>query len=317
MPLWTPKGLGGKRSAYDRRNYVLRLSGTPAVLPSRIDLRTPFPLVVPAQGQTNGCTGAALAYLHQYVQYREGAANPFLPSQLFAYYNDRLEFGQQGVDSGGTTLTGMKGLHQYGVCHDGLWPYDASKVIVRPSDAAYADAAAYKAATYYALPYGPPNYTPDLVTLKTVLASGYPVIFGLVLFAQSQQGAVADGIITDPSPTDAILGGHELVLMGYDDQHRTGDFLFSNWWGEEWGDKGNGYLSYEYLTQAFLYQGSENGFAQPGPSTLTYDHWTMSLEGTPAVSTSPTTIASALAGEAADLAALQAGVATLATDLGK
>ena len=42
-----------------------------------------------------------------------------------------------------------------------------------------------------------------------------------------------------------MLGGHAIVIVGYDEEKRL--FTFRNSWGEDWGDKGYGYLPYDYV----------------------------------------------------------------------
>lgn len=41
------------------------------------------------------------------------------------------------------------------------------------------------------------------------------------------------------------MGGHALVIVGYDDVRR--EFTVRNSWGEKWGDRGHCYLSYDYF----------------------------------------------------------------------
>jgi len=53
------------------------------------------------------------------------------------------------------------------------------------------------------------------------------------------------GIVLPPEKSDTILGGHAVVMVGYDDQKKQVKFV--NSWGKNWGDKGFGYLPYEYL----------------------------------------------------------------------
>ncbi|MCK6599082.1 MAG: C1 family peptidase [Bdellovibrionaceae bacterium] len=52
------------------------------------------------------------------------------------------------------------------------------------------------------------------------------------------------------------LGGHAISLVGYDDEKQA--FLIRNSWGDSWGEKGFGYISYEDISgignQTWLYE---------------------------------------------------------------
>ena len=49
-----------------------------------------------------------------------------------------------------------------------------------------------------------------------------------------------------PGPNDRPIGGHCILIVGYDDG--KGVWIFRNSWGEGWGDHGYGYLPYKYLS---------------------------------------------------------------------
>ena len=53
-----------------------------------------------------------------------------------------------------------------------------------------------------------------------------------------------------PKKTDSQIGGHCIILVSWDDSMRL--FGIQNSWGEEWGDKGFGYMSYDYLLKPEL-----------------------------------------------------------------
>jgi GNAT superfamily N-acetyltransferase len=63
-----------------------------------------------------------------------------------------------------------------------------------------------------------------------------------------------NGEISLPKTEDEIIAGHGFLMVGYDDH--TNKFRFVNSWGVDWGDKGYGYLPYEYfdlfLTEAWV-----------------------------------------------------------------
>jgi len=63
-----------------------------------------------------------------------------------------------------------------------------------------------------------------------------------------------NGEIPLPKTENEIIAGHGFLMIGYDDH--TKKFRFVNSWGVDWGDKGYGYLPYEYfelfLTEAWV-----------------------------------------------------------------
>jgi GNAT superfamily N-acetyltransferase len=66
-----------------------------------------------------------------------------------------------------------------------------------------------------------------------------------------------DGVIEMPSPTEKITAAHCVSLIGYDDAKQM--FEFVNSWGANWGDRGFGYMPYEFfdtfLTEAWSLAG--------------------------------------------------------------
>lgn len=53
------------------------------------------------------------------------------------------------------------------------------------------------------------------------------------------------GHVPLPNPSEKRLGGHCVAVVGWNDEKQV--VKFANSWGEEWGDKGYGYLPYSYL----------------------------------------------------------------------
>ena len=53
-----------------------------------------------------------------------------------------------------------------------------------------------------------------------------------------------------PAPGESIVGGHAVMVVGYDDSAQT--FLVRNSWGPNWGMDGYFTMPYAYLTSANL-----------------------------------------------------------------
>jgi C1A family cysteine protease len=49
---------------------------------------------------------------------------------------------------------------------------------------------------------------------------------------------------------EAILGGHALCFVGYDDAREV--FIVKNSWGASWGDNGYGYIPYSIVKDTTL-----------------------------------------------------------------
>ena len=61
--------------------------------------------------------------------------------------------------------------------------------------------------------------------------------------------AIKTGVVPLPGPNEQTIGGHALVLVGYQDDQKR--FIFRNSWGT-WGDGGYGYIPYEYVLNPML-----------------------------------------------------------------
>ena len=87
--------------------------------------------------------------------------------------------------------------------------------------------------------------------MKACLASGYPFVFGFTVYESFESPQVAKtGVAALPGPSEAVVGGHAVLAVGYDDAQHS--FLVRNSWGDGWGMKGYFTMPYAYLTQSDL-----------------------------------------------------------------
>ncbi len=212
-------------------------------LPASVDLRPGCPPVY-NQDASGSCTAQAIAGAIEFDQIKQKLAQIFVPSRLFIYYNERAMEGTINSDSGAMIRDGIKSVATQGVCPESEWPYIISQFAVKPPQKCYQDALAHKATLYQRI-------TPTLSQMKGCLASGYPFVFGFVVYESFESDKVAQtGIVPMPQYGEQILGGHACLCVGYDDNQNR--FLARNSWGPYWGMKGYFTIDYGYLTNSQL-----------------------------------------------------------------
>ena len=200
--------------------------------PNKKDLRPQMP---PAydQGDLASCTANALVAA---LQYRVPA---FMGSRLFLYYNERAIEGTVYEDGGATMVSGITCMKRYGVCSEKSWPYNSAKVTVAPPRSCYIEALSNRVLTAYNIPN-------TAVVMKAALNAGYPFVVGIQVFSAFESNAVAaTGIVPMPPRNAVPLGGHAVLVCGYDEAKKW--WIVRNSWGPSWGDKGYFYLPYAYL----------------------------------------------------------------------
>ncbi len=239
------KRFGWVRDIPDQRDY--RYQPPPKVaraLPPKIDLRDGF-LDCYNQGELGSCTSNAIAGALQFLERKEGAADPVMPSRLFIYYNERALEGTVGSDSGAQIRDGIKTVVKRGFCPEPLWPYDITKFAAKPPEKCYRAALKDRVSQYLRLDHS------SATSLMTCLASGYPFVFGFSVYESFEAPSVAQtGVVNLPRLGERVLGGHAVVACGYDT--KTSRFTVRNSWGTRWGVGGYFTMPFEYLTNGFL-----------------------------------------------------------------
>lgn len=221
----------------DHRDY--KFAPTAVQLPSKVSLRAGMPPVY-NQGQLGSCTANALAAQLDYMRGKQGEAF-ITPSRLFIYYNERVIENSVSSDAGAMGRDGIKTLKHQGVCSESAWPYDIAKFAIKPPAKAYTDALKYESLTYKKVAHTSIN------NIKSALALGLPISFGFTVYDSFESAAVAEsGVVPMPSKSENVLGGHETVIVGYDDSRGMAEVR--NSWGPSWGDHGYFWMPCAYLT---------------------------------------------------------------------
>lgn len=184
------------------------------------------------QLNSSSCTGHGDAACLWNAQVKAGLT-PFMPSRLGLYFNARALRGWQDSDSGALVRDEFAGNNQFGFADEKLWPFDLTKITVKPSQEYY-DAAAQNKVHFYASTSVQEDQQIDEFKFKLALRDGYCVALGFEVYESFETNAMATtGIMPIPAPGEQLLGRHCVAGVEYDDRERMA--VCRNSWGMNWG----------------------------------------------------------------------------------
>jgi C1A family cysteine protease len=232
--------------------------------PPSVDLRQ-WCSEVENQGDLGSCTAHAAVGMVEYYE-NKAFGRHIEGSRLFVYKTTRNLMGVVG-DTGAWIRTTMGALVLCGVPAERYWPYTTRKqpgpteertFDEEPTPFVYAIADNYEALRYFCHDPRGKNVPPAtvLASVKKYLAADIPSMLGFLGFPSYNHSDVKGGV-PYPCSGEKAIWGHAVVAVGYDDgmvikntqcnKATTGALLIRNSWGTGWGDKGYGWLPYEYV----------------------------------------------------------------------
>ena len=222
-------------------------------LPKSADLRQ-WCSPVDNQGQIGSCTAHACVGLYEYFE-RRAFGKHIDGSRLFLYKATRNLLGWEG-DDGAYLRTTMAAMALFGVPPEKYWPYKEARFNEEPTAFIYAYAQNYQALLYYRLDVQGVTRQHLLDKIKQHLRMGLPLVFGFTCY--TSLNTADNGDIPFPDRNEDVEGGHAVMAVGFDDDKTItncnnskikskGAILIRNSWSEEWGDRGYGWLPYDYI----------------------------------------------------------------------
>jgi C1A family cysteine protease len=226
------------------------MSTTPAPLTGSVQQYCP---PVYNQLALGSCTANAFCGAYDILSNRLQTKDAgWLPSRLWCYYFSRaMEHPNtppsQIPDDGANVADTEKYVEANGMCSEILWPYVISTFDATPTAAMLADAPNHKIKSYAVIPLN----GSQTAAIENTIAAGSPVLMAFLVYSSFEsQHTATTGFVTMPLPGESILGGHEVVIVGYN--HTTQIFTIMNSWGPQFGAKGFVYFPYAYIANSQL-----------------------------------------------------------------
>lgn len=244
-----PLNLGWKPDVPDQRDHYFSGFSAPASLPLFVDLRPTCPTAF-NQFELGSCTANAVAAAMKMNQVIQKKPSVFTASRLYIYYNTRSLEGTINSDSGASIRNTVKSVARWGAPPETAWAYDIPKFKQRAPADVYKLGEQNQAITYQ-------RVNQDLGSVRTCLTDGFPFIFGFAVY-ESFYNANKSGIVSMPSNTEMMYGGHAVLCVGYNANSfavngvPARNFIVHNSWSPRWGVQGRFFMPFEYLLSSDL-----------------------------------------------------------------
>lgn len=203
-----------------------------------VDLRNMFP-PVRDQGSRGTCTAFAVTACHE--QHRNWDVNL---SEEFLFSCAKHLDGKN--DENGTSIeSASQAIVNWGQAIGSMLSYDGSRtlpyLLKDISLSVFKDAQLRKISSYNRI-------TPTIAEIEKQLSHERTVMTGVEVYPSF--GMPEQNVFIDIPKIETFLGLHAILIVGFGERNDNKKFfIIRNSWGENWGNKGYGYISYDYFTK--------------------------------------------------------------------
>lgn len=217
-------------------------------LPSKYSLKAYSP-TPKSQGRQPSCVGWASGYGARTISYAikknwknnkvKINSNTFSPSFV---YNQIKFKGDVNCKRGSYIADAMRLIKTYGILKFSQFSYDQSNCTKKPNSYGLSNAKVNTIEGYERLSKWGDQSRTFIRKIKKAISSKNPVVIGMKIHKSFYR---AKGVWRPTGPTDQSLGGHAMVVVGYDDNKYGGAFEILNSWGTAWGNGGYIWVPYD------------------------------------------------------------------------
>lgn len=235
------------------KDNLLLSNNNNKLIPRQYNLYNEFPYFFPPimdQENINCCVPISISTIYYYLTFKQNNIIKMRISSLYLYNlikkQNNLEFISKSCDSldsafnddpGATIYETLKILKKNGSCPEFLYTYNKDNFNINPDDHLIKFANKCKLLNFTKI---------SRYNLKNQLLNNNPVICGIKIFNSfHSEKTIKTGIIDLPHKLDYLLGGHSIVIIGYNNY--IDSYIFINSWGTSWGDNGFGKIPYSYI----------------------------------------------------------------------